>query len=193
MSNIKKLMMAAAAGGGPGEAIFTEGTYTWVVPDGVESVSVVAVGGGGGASRLGSGGGGELRYKNNISVTAGSSITVVAGAKGAGATYPDNLNSTDGGDSTFDGTVVVANGGGGVYPGTYRVGVLVAQAMAAGMAVTVLVISVQGAEAQGDTLVLAALLVVYGLQGLLDQVAAAVAALAVPMTMAAQPDQVAAV
>ena len=50
-------MMAAAAGGGPGEAIFTEGTYTWVVPDGVESVSVVAVGGGGGGSRIGSGGG----------------------------------------------------------------------------------------------------------------------------------------
>jgi len=45
------------------------GTYTWVAPALVTSVSVVAIGGG-------SNGGGGLGYKNNYSVTPGSSYTV---------------------------------------------------------------------------------------------------------------------
>lgn len=53
----------------------TNGTFTWVAPAGVTKVSAVAVGGGGG-------GGGELRYKNNISVTPGSSYTVIVGNNG---------------------------------------------------------------------------------------------------------------
>lgn len=51
------------------------GTYTWVAPIGVSSVSVVCVGAGGSNA----GGGGELRYKNNVSVTPGSSYTVIVG------------------------------------------------------------------------------------------------------------------
>ena len=43
------------------------GTYSWVAPVGVTSVSVVAVGGGGSGSSSGAGGGG-LGYKNNIYV-----------------------------------------------------------------------------------------------------------------------------
>lgn len=49
------------------------GTFTWVCPAGVTSVSVVAVGNG-----VYSGGG--LGWKNNISVVPGNSYTVVVGA-----------------------------------------------------------------------------------------------------------------
>lgn len=82
------------------QAYTTSGSYSWVAPSGVTSVSIVAVGAGG----KGAGGGGELRYKNNITVIPGNSYTVVVGA----------TNSTGGayaGSSTFNSTTVIANGG----------------------------------------------------------------------------------
>ena len=61
----------------------TPGTYTWVCPPGVFEVSVVCIGGGGagsgaqtsppGGSTVSGGGGGGLGYKNNYTVTPGSS------------------------------------------------------------------------------------------------------------------------
>ena len=61
------------------QAFTTAGCYTWVAPTGVTKVSVVAVGASrGGTSSYGSGGGG-LGYKNNYSVTPGSSYTVKVG------------------------------------------------------------------------------------------------------------------
>jgi hypothetical protein len=80
-----------------GEQSYTSpGNYTFTVPAGVTSVSAVVVGGGGcgefqhdGAN----GGGGALGYKNNISVTPGSSISVSVGAGGTG--------NGDGGASSF--------------------------------------------------------------------------------------------
>lgn len=51
------------------------GTYTWVAPIGVTSVSVVCVGAGGSNN----GGGGELRWANSVSVTPGNSYTVTVG------------------------------------------------------------------------------------------------------------------
>ena len=86
----------------------TPGSYSWTVPAGVTSVNVVCVGGGGAASNLvndfgrAGGGGGELRWKNNITVTPGASIPIVAGSNTAGA---------NGGASSFNTTTVVANGG----------------------------------------------------------------------------------
>ena len=77
MSVGTKLIQAAAgnAGGGPGEALYyptssgTDQTATWVVPDGVESVSVVVVGpgasGNDGLAR-GSGGGGALAMETTF-------------------------------------------------------------------------------------------------------------------------------
>jgi hypothetical protein len=69
-------------------AYTTPGTYTWVAPVGVKSVSVVAVGAGGrglatffSSNRCGGGGGG-LGWKNSIPVTPGQSYTVVVGASG---------------------------------------------------------------------------------------------------------------
>lgn len=56
----------------------TYGAYSWIAPDGVTSVSVVAVGQGGSASGNGGGGagGGGLGWKNNITVVPGQSYTV---------------------------------------------------------------------------------------------------------------------
>lgn len=64
-----------------GQRLYTEGGFTFIVPIGITSVSVVCVGGGGagGYYSNGAGAGGGLRYKNNIAVTPGQSITVYAG------------------------------------------------------------------------------------------------------------------
>ena len=102
------------------QAYTTAGTFSWVAPAGVTSVSVVAVGGGGaydGGSFSG-GGGGALAYKNNISTTPGNSYTVIVA--------PDNTGSNLA--SSFCGSSIVANSGrragsfsggaGGTYSGT---------------------------------------------------------------------------
>ena len=89
----------------------TAGTFTWVAPTGITSVSVVAVGGGGGGLlgnlRGGGGSGGGLGYRNNQAVTPGNSYTVIVGAGGLGGATP-----TDGGCSSFCSTAVVRGGRG---------------------------------------------------------------------------------
>jgi len=87
----------------PGSALYnTPGSYTFVVPVGVNFISVVCVGAGAAI-----GGGGALAYVNSIYVTPGTSYSVVVG--GSTGIYGD------GGNSTFDGTTVGAGGGGGYY------------------------------------------------------------------------------
>lgn len=118
MSIANKLIMIEEGEVPRGESVYaTEGTYSWVCPAGVTSVSVVCVGGGGGGARDASysggpgGAGGGLGYKNNISVTPGSSYTVVVGDGGYAGTsgYADG---TDGGDSYFINSTTVKGGGG---------------------------------------------------------------------------------
>jgi hypothetical protein len=103
-------------GGGPvtpGEARFTTlgdypSTYSWVVPDNVTLVSLVAIGGGGGDnSGGGGGGGGALGWKNNLSVTPGASFSVHVGNR--------STSTANGGDSylNFFGTYIGAQGGDG--------------------------------------------------------------------------------
>jgi len=97
---------------GPGSQSYTTpGTYSWVVPAGVTSVSVVAIGGGGGggtgASAQGGGSGGGLGYKNNYSVTPGASITVVVGTGGP--------TGSCGGQSYFVNTSIASGAGGTTY------------------------------------------------------------------------------
>jgi hypothetical protein len=90
------------------------GTYSWIAPACVTSVSVVAVGGGGANGYGGGGGGGGgLGYKNNYAVTPGNSYTVVVGATGCGI----GVNGTD---SYFVSTAVVKGGGG--VSGSYITG-----------------------------------------------------------------------
>jgi len=80
----------------------TPGSYTWIAPAGVYSITVTAIGGGGGGSVAGGskantgGGGGGLAWATNVPVVPGQSYTVVVGAGGTGGNTP-----TSGGDSYF--------------------------------------------------------------------------------------------
>lgn len=96
--------MAESAGPAPfGEQLYTTpGTYSWIVPAGVFSVSVVCVGGGGyggkqdANSTVGDGGrGGSLSYRNNITVTPGQSVQVIVGATGSPTTGKTSNNGTN--------------------------------------------------------------------------------------------------
>jgi hypothetical protein len=99
------------------DAFTTAGTYSWVAPSGVTSVSIVAVGGGGrggpdgwdgcGIAGGAGGGGGGLSYINNRSVTVGNSYTVVVGA--------GSTTTAAGGNSYFCATGVI-NAPGGSTP-----------------------------------------------------------------------------
>ena len=67
------------------------GSYSWTVPAGVTSISVLAIGGGDGGGRgcgrgAPSGGkGGGLAWRNNVTVTPGTTYTVIVGRGGYGA------------------------------------------------------------------------------------------------------------
>ena len=104
----------------------TSGSYSWVAPAGVSSVSLFAVGGG--ASGAGralcgcnpcriyycAGGGAGSAIWNNHSVSSGTGYTV---GVGVGASY----NSITGGDSYFCSTsFMYGQGGQGLFPGIYK-------------------------------------------------------------------------
>lgn len=89
------------------DAYTSYGTYSWVAPAGVTSVSVVAIGGGGGWA----GGGGGLGYKNNYTVVPGNSYTVQVGQGGNAASFFGYYYA--GNCSFFVSTAVVKGGGGG--------------------------------------------------------------------------------
>jgi hypothetical protein len=97
----------------------TPGTYSWVAPAGVTSVSIVAIGGGGQShSTIGAccaffrygGGGGGLGYKNSYTVTPGNSYTVRAGASGVSSYFCST--------SVVLGNTGTACGVGGTHVGT---------------------------------------------------------------------------
>jgi hypothetical protein len=98
---------------------FGDGTYSWTCPAGVTSVCVVCIGGGAGSTgpdwASGGGGGGGLGWKNNISVSPGTTYTVQVGKGGDAGTGTNN-----GGQSFFiDATVVAGNGGTNKTGGTF--------------------------------------------------------------------------
>jgi len=101
----------------PGDATYTTtGTFSWIAPNGVTSVSVVAVGGGGGGGSTwssGGGGGGGLGWKNNIPVTPGQAYTVVVGSGGESTANAQNTGANLGGTSYFISTSTVAGFGAG--------------------------------------------------------------------------------
>ena len=93
----------------------TPGQYSWLVPSGVTSVNIAAVGGGGGGTqRIGGGsggGGGFVNYQNSVPVTPGDSYLVVVGGGGA----PGYCQARTGSSTyvaSFDGTPIVHAGGG---------------------------------------------------------------------------------
>lgn len=100
-----------------GEAVFPASAtpYSWTVPAGVTSISVLAIGAGGGGCRStsagGGGSGGDLRYRNDLTVTPGEVLTIVSGLGGApGATgAAGGLSSVSRGGTNL----LTASGGGG--------------------------------------------------------------------------------
>ena len=109
------------------ELFDTPGTHSWTCPAGVSSVSVVCVGAGGNGGwqwSSGGGGGGGLGWKNNISVTAGQSYTVVVGDHGGEVANAYNATTGMGGNSYFISTSTVcgfgAGGGGLDYAGNTK-------------------------------------------------------------------------
>lgn len=121
------------------QATFTApGTYPFVVPDGVFSISAVAVGGGGGGwdrsagstGTWGSAGyGGSLRWKASIAVTPGETLTIIVGNRGLssksgragnggntqilrGSTVLLQANGGTGGGGTDSATITNTNAGG---------------------------------------------------------------------------------
>lgn len=73
------------------QAYYCTGTFSWVAPAGVTSVSMVVVGGGGAGGGVGSsqGGGGGLFYANNVPVTSGCTYTVQVGTNGCTSANQD--------------------------------------------------------------------------------------------------------
>ena len=115
------------------QAYITAGTYSWVAPTGVSSVSIVSVGGGAQGTASGGngygGGGGGLGYKNNYPVISGNSYTVVvdSGSGNGGTSYFCSASVSAGyGGSVTTGGSYSGDGGGtggnGAYgsPGCYE-------------------------------------------------------------------------
>jgi len=100
-----------------GDSIYTTpGTYTWICPANVTSVSVVCIGGGGGGDNgfgHSSGGGASLGWKNNISVVPGNSYTLRVGQGGSsGSQAYSGQYGNDGESSYFISTSTVRGGAG---------------------------------------------------------------------------------
>ena len=108
---------AAAADFPEGDSLFMmPGTWDWICPPGVDTISVVVIGAGGGRGSASpqdadGGGGGGLAYKNNISVTPGSTYTVTVG-KGGSAGQGGGAGGS-GGSSSFGGWGSTVTAGGG--------------------------------------------------------------------------------
>ena len=113
-SNSKNFSWSYYLGVVQGQALYSSpGTYTWVCPNAVTSVSVAAIGGGGGgsqqwASSAGSGGG--LGWISSFATVPGQPYTVVVGGGGTTST-----TGGSGGTSYFNSITTVAGYGGGNY------------------------------------------------------------------------------
>lgn len=100
----------------------TPGTYTFVVPEFVDEISAVCVGGGKGGqgAAANGGGGGGLRWISRFPVAPGESFTVVAGAPGPGTLAPGSNNQAGGNSSitrVSDSTVILQANGATGRPG----------------------------------------------------------------------------
>ena len=93
--------------GSANEQLYTSGSYTWVCPLGVTSVSVVCVGSGS------DGPGGALAYKNNITVVPGTSYSLRASTLSSlRSFFNDNATVSAGNSSNRTGD---GGGNGGNY------------------------------------------------------------------------------
>ena len=95
----------------PGQQAWTTpGTYSWAVPDGVTSVSIVCIGGGANSYDASDGKGGRggaagaLAYSNNVAVSPGETLTIIVPASSDSFTYANAAVQRSGTD------VVMAQG-----------------------------------------------------------------------------------
>lgn len=89
--------------GGISFGVSPNGYTDWIVPPGVTSICVAAIGGGGGGPRGsygGGGGGGGVAYANNIKVNLNDVVRVIVGAGGAGGAS-SNSSGSNGGNSSI--------------------------------------------------------------------------------------------
>lgn len=103
----------------------TAGTYDFIVPDFVDEISAVCIGGGGTSNasppsyRAGAGGGG-LRWISNMPVIPGETLTVVAGDAGSrtqGVPTNVQIGGTGGTSSISRGATILIQANGGSAPG----------------------------------------------------------------------------
>ncbi len=90
-------------------------TTTWVCPAGVTSISVVCIGAGarrGGNGSMHGGGGGGLGWKNNISVSPGTSYSVQVGESWENNNHGTDVNPSDTWFKDASGTIIVKGGAG---------------------------------------------------------------------------------
>ena len=93
------------------------GTYSFLIPNGVNTISVLAIGGGGagddgntGDGGGGGGAGGACAVASNVAVTPGNTITVVVGAGGASG-QGKGVKAENGGNTTVTvGNAIPSNG-----------------------------------------------------------------------------------
>jgi len=100
----------------------TAGTYSYIVPAGVTSVTIYTIGAGGGSGgcltnlshQAAGGGGGGASTQNTFTVTPGQTLTVIVGAGGTAGTALGTSGGTGGTSSvTGTGVSITAVGGGG--------------------------------------------------------------------------------
>ena len=108
---------ALAALAEPGQSEYTTpGTYSFVAPSGVYTISAVVIGGGGrgrfSSSGGGGGGGGGLRWINTLPVTPGETLTITVGNAGTGTQTAPTAGSPSIITRALNGNILLqANGG----------------------------------------------------------------------------------
>lgn len=138
LPGIAALVWGGNSEAAPGQQVFTATSTSWVVPDGVTSISALCVGHGGfGESSDAGGRGGDLRYAITLAVTPGETLTIgVPGYSGNTSTPVSikrggttllaaacgrNGSSTAGTSSSIGGNIGGGNGGTG-FTATYGTG-----------------------------------------------------------------------
>jgi Chaperone of endosialidase len=93
----------------------TTGTSTWTVPPGIQTASALLVAGGGGSTGLagnpsGGGGAGGVVYCTNLSLSPGTTCTIIVGVGGTGQTGVDR--GCPGSNTIFSGLTALGGGAG---------------------------------------------------------------------------------
>jgi hypothetical protein len=97
----------------------TQGTISFIVPTGVNTVAALVVGGGGGGGFGGNGGGGGagavITSNSGVTATPGTTVTATVGAGGTSGFQPSYTKGGKGTDTsvTINSSTFVASGGGG--------------------------------------------------------------------------------